>query len=150
MVDQRKKSCRFFQSTAHAEREKSFDSFTPGSLGGTPESRKLGMVITRKLGQEALTTWTNRPIQILQAFRHAFSKFRCIWRMALLRRPPWHIASSIARRAIPVAISSSSRSSIQPLHQSNRAEPSPENQSEDVPINPKARSPTSAWIERRP
>ena len=42
-----------------------------------------------------------------------------------MRRPSWHIASSIARRDIPVAISSSSRSYIQPPHLSNRAELSP-------------------------
>ena len=83
------------------------------------------MVSTRKLGQVILTTLINRPIQVLRAFRPAFSKFRCSWRTAFLRRPPWHIASSIARIAIPVAISSSSRSYIQPLHLSNRAELSP-------------------------
>ena len=83
------------------------------------------MVSTRKLGQVILTTLINRPIQVLRAFRPAFSKFRCSWRTAFLRRPPWHIASSTARRATPVAISSISRSSIQPVHLSNRAEPSP-------------------------
>ena len=83
------------------------------------------MVSTRKLGQVILTTLINRPIQVLRAFRPAFSKFRCSWRTAFLRRPPWHIASSTARRAIPVAISSSSRSYIQPPHLSNRAELSP-------------------------
>ena len=33
-----------------------FDSFMSGSRGGTPETRKLGMVTTRKFGQVTLTT----------------------------------------------------------------------------------------------